>query len=57
MSPQKNSKVTLQDIADALGISRGTVDRAIHKRGRISEKTRREIIDKASAMGLSLIHI
>lgn len=51
MSPKKNSRITLQDIADALGISRGTVDRAIHKRGRISEKTRSEILDKASAMG------
>jgi LacI family transcriptional regulator, galactose operon repressor len=51
VSSRKNSKVTLQDIADVLGISRGTVDRAIHNRGRISEITRREILDKASAMG------
>lgn len=51
MSPRKNRKVTLQDIADALGISRGTVDRAIHQRGRISETTRKEILDKASTMG------
>ncbi|MDC7233540.1 MAG: LacI family DNA-binding transcriptional regulator [Spirochaetales bacterium] len=51
MPSKKNSKVTLQDIADALNISRGTVDRAIHNRGRISEKTRKAILDKASAMG------
>lgn len=44
-------KVSLQDIADSLGISRGTVDRAIHGRGRINEETRERVIREARRMG------
>ncbi|MDC7232892.1 MAG: substrate-binding domain-containing protein [Spirochaetales bacterium] len=34
---------TLKDIADAVGVSIGTVDRILHKRGRYSEKTAEKV--------------
>jgi len=37
-------KVTLQDIANELGISKGTVDRAIHNRPDISLETREKVL-------------
>ncbi len=49
MSAQK--RVTLQDIADALGISRGTVDRVMHGRGRVAAETHDRIIRKARELG------
>lgn len=49
MSAQK--RVTLQDIADALGISRGTVDRVMHGRGRVAAATQDRIIQKARELG------
>lgn len=44
-------KVTLQDIADSLGISRGSVDRALHNRGDINPETRDKILVKARELG------
>ena len=44
-------KISLQDIADSLGISRGTVDRAIHGRGRINSETRERVIVEARRLG------
>ena len=38
-------KVTLQDIADELGISKGTVDRAIHNRPGVSAATREKVLN------------
>ena len=35
--------VTMKDIAEAVGISTGTVDRIIHNRGRYSEKTAEQV--------------
>ena len=37
-------KATLQDIADLAGVSRATVDRALHGRGRVMEGTRQNIL-------------
>ena len=34
---------TIKDIAEAVGVSIGTVDRIIHKRGRYSEKTAEKV--------------
>ncbi|MBE6024047.1 MAG: LacI family transcriptional regulator [Cellulosilyticum sp.] len=46
-----NNKVTLQDIADTLNISRNTVSRALNNTGNVSEKTRNKIFQTATEMG------
>lgn len=46
-----SSKVTIQDIADALGISRNTVSKAINNSEGIAEPTRDKILKKAIEMG------
>ena len=43
-------KVTIQDIADALGISRNTVSKAINNSDGIAEATREKILQKAIEM-------
>ncbi len=45
------TKVTIQDIADELGLSRNTVSKAINNTGSISESTRDRILRKAVEMG------
>lgn len=42
---------TTKDIASLLGISRGTVDRALHNRGRISEETKKKVLETAQDIG------
>ena len=44
-------KVTLQDIADELGISRNTVSKAINNAEGLAEATRKKILQKAAEMG------
>ena len=44
-------KVTIQDIADALGISRNTVSKAINNSDGLAESTREMILQKAVEMG------
>ena len=44
-------KVTIQDIADALGISRNTVSKAINNSEGIADATREKILQKAIEMG------
>ncbi len=44
-------KVTLQDIADALGVSRNTVSKAINNTGVLAEATRQKVLEKAIEMG------
>ncbi|MBN2551691.1 MAG: LacI family DNA-binding transcriptional regulator [Spirochaetales bacterium] len=44
---------TIRDIADSLGISRGTVDRAIHNRKGVSAGTRERVMKKARELGYS----
>ena len=44
-------KVTIQDIADALGISRNTVSKAINNSDGLAEATRQKILQKAVEMG------
>jgi LacI family transcriptional regulator len=46
-------KVTLQDIADAQGISRNTVSKVFNGRGAVPEETRRLVLDKARELGYS----
>ncbi len=45
--------VTQKDIAQALNISRGTVDRALHNRKGISNRVKTRVIAKATALGYS----
>ena len=42
MSPQKKT-YTIKEIAELAGVSKGTVDRVIHQRGKVAEKTERKI--------------
>lgn len=44
-------KTTIQDIADALGISRNTVSKAINNADGLAEATRNKILQKAIEMG------
>jgi LacI family transcriptional regulator len=41
----------IREIAEALGVSIGTVDRALHNRPRISAKTRDKVLRQAAALG------
>ena len=45
------NKVTIQDIADALGISRNTVSKAINNSEGLAEATRDKVLQKAVEMG------
>ena len=44
-------RVTIQDIADALGVSRNTVSKAINNTGVLAEATREKVLKKAVEMG------
>jgi DNA-binding LacI/PurR family transcriptional regulator len=44
-------KLTIKDFAEILGVSTATVSRAFSSKGRISDKTRQHIIDKAKELG------
>lgn len=44
-------RVTAQDIADALGVSRNTVSKALNNTGVLSDTTRKNVLRKAAEMG------
>ncbi len=44
-------RVTIQDIADALGLSRNTVSKAINNTGILADATREKVLKKAIEMG------
>ena len=44
-------RVTIQDIADALGLSRNTVSKAINNTGVLADATKEKILKKAMEMG------
>ncbi len=46
-----NDKINLEDIAEAVGVSKATVSNALNDRGGVSEKTRQEILVTAENMG------
>ena len=46
-----SDRVTIQDIADALGLSRNTVSKAINNTGILADATREKILKKALEMG------
>lgn len=43
--------VTLKQIAEIAGVSRGTVDRTLHDRGRVNPETAKKILDIANELG------
>ena len=45
------NRVTIQDIADALGLSRNTGSKAINKTGILADTTKEKILKKAMEMG------
>lgn len=45
------NRVTTQDIADACGLSRGTVSKVLNNRGAVPESTRALVIQKAKELG------
>ncbi len=44
-SEEKREKVTIEEIAQALGVSKSTVSRALSGKGRIGEETRKRVYD------------
>ena len=44
-------RITIQDIADALGLSRNTVSKAINNTGVLADSTRQRVLQKAIEMG------
>lgn len=44
-------RVTIQDIADELGVSRNTVSKAINNTGLLADSTKKKILQKAADMG------
>ena len=46
-----SARVTIQDIADELGISRNTVSKAINNTGILADATRAKVLKKAAEMG------
>lgn len=60
MANTNTNRVTIQDIADALGISRNTVSKAINNTGILADSTREKVLKKAAEMGykqFSYLHI
>lgn len=43
------SIITVKDLAELCGVSRGTIDRALNNRGGISEETRKRVLDTAES--------
>lgn len=47
-------KPTIYDIAKALGVSTGTVNRALHNKPEISEETKKRVLDMAAQMNFKM---
>ena len=50
-SKTDSNQIGVQEIADSLGISRGTVDRALHNRHGVSVATKRKVLRAAERLG------
>ena len=46
-----NRPIRIKDIAERAGVSTGTVDRVLHKRGNVSEKARRKVLAVMEELG------
>ena len=51
LAPERRSRVTIADVADALGLTKGTVSRAMNGYPDISDATRQRVRRKAEIMG------
>lgn len=51
MEQEERSIVTIKDIAETVGVSRGTVDRVLNHRGRVSAETIRKVEAAAESLG------
>ena len=40
----EGNKVTINDVAKAAGVSKGTVDRVLHNRGEVSRKSKEKVL-------------
>ena len=49
-------RVTIQDIASALGLSRNTVSKAINNTGPVADSTRAAVLKKAAEMGYKQLY-
>lgn len=47
----EGNKVTINDVAKAAGVSKGTVDRVLHNRGEVSSKSKEKILKVIEEMG------
>lgn len=47
----KKNKATIFDVVKLCGVSRGTVDRVLYGRGKVSEKTRAKVLDAIETLG------
>lgn len=48
---ETGNKVTINDVADAAGVSKGTVDRVLHNRGEVSKKSREKVLRVIKELG------
>ena len=51
MVKKKKDKIKLKDIAEKAGVSAGTVDRVIHSRGEVNERTRQKVLNIIEELG------
>lgn len=49
--------ITYKELAEIVGVSRGTIDRALHNRGRIDPELQRRILETAEKHGFTPSHI
>ena len=45
------NKVTINDVAKAAGVSKGTVDRVLHNRGEVSRKSKEKVLKVIEELG------
>lgn len=48
---QEGNKITINDVAKAAGVSKGTVDRVLHNRGEVSAKSKAKILKVIDELG------
>ena len=51
LAMDKDSKITINDVALAAGVSKGTVDRVLHNRGEVSRKSREKVMRVIEELG------